>query len=424
MAIGIATAIPFGSGLDWIAYWAAQDEVLFFGLVSEISGGQMPNKATGATDYLTVTGAAGSYTFQCPDTAPYLAADTDQIWHYTDDAIREVLEADLIGYDLQHTPVKYLDDAPNSIEAIMILSSDVTGTKLNKMHSDFHLPLYWSGVLNENGYVKSNRVLAQSVWTPISGYEDETIALIARFTGSPTTATKDHYNTTIKALKDGGCWAKRNAYVLYCGFDSQASLLNLKANEFNHTLAGATPPAHTAGQYFQGDGTTGYIRTNFIPTTHGGALFTLNANSWGLGSDGWHSDNLISAGARSLTGSNRLLTIKGRTGAALGYMQNHTNVSGIPFNLTAQNEIVSERTGAANDRCLLNGVQAVTGVVASVSLMDKELYVGAYNLNGSASNFNTAKWKWFKIGGALTNDEHLAEYTALKYFADNIVATL
>ena len=51
-----------GASQSWESYWANQTEVLFFGLYSEISGGQMPNKKTGSSDYLTVAGSAGSET--------------------------------------------------------------------------------------------------------------------------------------------------------------------------------------------------------------------------------------------------------------------------------------------------------------------------------------------------------------------------
>jgi len=155
------------SGISWGSYWSHQSEVLFFGLYSEISGGQMPNKVTGATDFLTVAGSAGSETYQCPNTAAYIAADTDKIWFKTDATQRTVTTAELIGYDLQRTPVKYLDNSPNSIEAIMILSSAVTGSKRDKMFTDFRLPIMWDNSWNDYGREKSNRPdTEQILWTP------------------------------------------------------------------------------------------------------------------------------------------------------------------------------------------------------------------------------------------------------------------
>ena len=158
--IDIRNVRPF----DWAAYWASQPEVLFFGLYSDISGGQMPNRVPGATDYLTVAGVAGSETYQCPNTAPYIAADTDNIWLDKGGNPRTPTTAELITYDFTRTIIKYLDEAPNTIEAIMILSSDISVAKTNNLHRDFWLSLFWSGVLNAYGHLKENRGAERSVW--------------------------------------------------------------------------------------------------------------------------------------------------------------------------------------------------------------------------------------------------------------------
>ena len=156
-----------GGGQSWESYWASQPEVLFFGLYSEISGGQMPNKVTGSSDYLTVAGAVGSETYQCPNTAPYISADTDYIWFKTDASQRTVTTAELIGYDLQRAPVKYLDDYPNTLQAIMILSSAVTEAKRDRMFRDMRLQPYWDNSANDYGLIKSNKPLyTQVLWTP------------------------------------------------------------------------------------------------------------------------------------------------------------------------------------------------------------------------------------------------------------------
>lgn len=173
--------IPIGRGIrpkyfgkSWQSYWATQSEVLFFGLYSEIAGGRMPNKVPGATDYLTVAGSAGSETYQVPNTAPYIAADTDYIWFKTDATQRTTTTAELIGYDLQRTPVKYNDTAPNAIVAIMILNAAVTGTRRDKMFIDFWLPIMWDNSWNNNGHSKSNRSpIEQKLWTPEELYPDE-----------------------------------------------------------------------------------------------------------------------------------------------------------------------------------------------------------------------------------------------------------
>lgn len=154
-----------GASQSWESYWTRQPEVLFFGLYADISGGQMPNRKKGSSDYLTVAGAAGSETYECPNTAPYIAADTDYIWFKTDESQRTVTTAELVGYDLQRTPVKYQDASPNEIVAIIILNAAVTGTKRNYLFRDMWLPILWDNDLNGYGHIKDNRI-GQQLWTP------------------------------------------------------------------------------------------------------------------------------------------------------------------------------------------------------------------------------------------------------------------
>jgi hypothetical protein len=129
----------------------------------------MPNKITGSTDYLTVSGSAGSETYQCPNTAPYIAADTDYIWFKTDASQRTTTTAELIGYDLQRTPVKYDDDAPNALREIMILKAGeiLSASEKDNLFQYMWLSILWDNVLNAYGHIKSNRV-GQQLWTPES----------------------------------------------------------------------------------------------------------------------------------------------------------------------------------------------------------------------------------------------------------------
>ena len=148
------------------SYWVTQnDELLFFAETKNIADGKLYNQMNGSTDFLTVAGSPN--TFQCPNTAPYIAADTDFIWFKTDESQRTVTTAELIGYDLQRTPIKYGNVSPNAIDWIAIVKAGVvlTATPINKLHSSFDLSVWWSGVLNLNGVTKDNRA-GQQLWTP------------------------------------------------------------------------------------------------------------------------------------------------------------------------------------------------------------------------------------------------------------------
>jgi hypothetical protein len=148
---------------SWAGTWKSSESVLFFGQTENIADGKLYNEVTGATDFLTV--GAGTYT--CPNTAEYLAADTDKIWFNLANVNRDVTEAELIGYDLQATPVKYDNSAPHTIRAIMILDGALTAGERNLMFNDFLLHPLWDNAWNAFGVIKANRGFAQILWVPV-----------------------------------------------------------------------------------------------------------------------------------------------------------------------------------------------------------------------------------------------------------------
>jgi len=146
----------------WIVYWTSRTDILlFYGQMSNMSGGELPNEMDGATDSLTVGGTEGAYTFQCPNTAAYIAADTDYIWFKSvDSAQRTPTESNMVSYDLQRTPVKYDDGSPYTIRWIAILKAGITltATERNSLFKSFELPILWDNDLNAYGHIKDNRV--------------------------------------------------------------------------------------------------------------------------------------------------------------------------------------------------------------------------------------------------------------------------
>jgi len=149
-----------------------ESKVLFWGLYSEISGGHMPNKVTGATDYLTVSGSAGSETYQCPNTQSYINADADggldYIWFKNNAAQRTPTFAEAIGYDFTRTFFWYDDASPYHIDGVIILKAGQTLTpaESNRVRTYCHLSVWYDGTLSLYGNVKGNRGIGKSTWTP------------------------------------------------------------------------------------------------------------------------------------------------------------------------------------------------------------------------------------------------------------------
>jgi hypothetical protein len=120
------------------------------------------------SNILTVGGTAGNYTFQVPNTSPYINADTDYIWfRKTAGTRRTATESELVSYDFSKTFVKYLNVSPYSIQEVWILASGQTLTtdEENKMRDYCQLSIWWSNVSSLYGATKGNRVAERAVWT-------------------------------------------------------------------------------------------------------------------------------------------------------------------------------------------------------------------------------------------------------------------
>jgi len=412
---GTRIGIEIQSGFNWAAYWASQPEVLFFGLYSDISGGQMPNRVPGATDYLTVAGAAGSETYQCPNTAPYLSADTDQIWHYTNDSIRVVLSSELISYDFSRTIIKYDNTAPYTLRWIMILSSDFETARENKMRDSFDLSIWWSGVLSFHGNVKGNKPLFQQyVWTPEGIYEAETLTLIAKYTTPATEPLTIALDTLIKGLKAGGSpsyWSRIDCLQKYNLLAIDQIVFNFKCNGFwDATLVGS--PTFAPKLYIETAATgTKYVDTNFIPAN--GVNFQQNDASW--------FDGIVAFTTSSYNGcftTGKGLVFRGGNADGRGFFNSATvndpllNIQ-IGYNIQTRN--------GANTATIYNGGWNANNV-ASAARPDHTSLVGAWHNNAVVSGLTTTRNKTQLFGAYFSNAEADAIRTLLETFDITVAA--
>lgn len=389
MAIGCAIGTPFKSGGAWNTYWSRQPEVLFIGQIKNITGGRLYNEKTGATDYLTVGGTAGSYTFQCPNTAPYIAADTDYIWFKTDASQRTATEAELIGYDLQRTPVKYNDDSPNSIRAIMILSSAVTGSKKNKMFGDFWLSILWDNNLNANGHIKDNRV-GQQLWTPETVYDPDLVLFKTGLVTPLSSAYLAILDTFIVGLKSDLSLTNLSDYfdVFYAGASEtlETTARNLVKREHDGTIQVTTAP-YTWTQWVGVIGNPAkqtYIDTNYNPSTEADNL-TSTSNSMGFVS-------LVNRGAASSytswgNATNSRVNPAYTTVAAVRGNLNGGTLTTYDANTTTKICLIMSRTGN-NIGSSINGAALNVKVANASAFSNANEYILAYNAAGTASQYD------------------------------------
>ena len=402
--IGVGIGVGFNSGSSWQSYWTSRTDVLFFGEASKISGGKLYNQVSGSSDFLTVTGSAGSYTFQCPNTASYIATDqTDRLWTKTDDSLRTVLESDLIGFDFTKTFTKYSNAAPHTLNVIIIFKStaSLTDDDKNRLSREFSLWEFAFGVFNENGYLKENRPGA--AWAAESGFEAETITFLAVIP-EQTNARKIAINNLIKYYKDNGVWVVSDAIVILRGA-ANSILFDLKRNH-DPELVGSPTVTPDVGVSTT---TNKYIRTHFIPSTNG---VNYVQNAAGIGVKLSSYDN-TGGTTRALMGSSAETTphdvLIAQTAGSLHRINDAATVlsgGGIPIPANGYNNLT--RTNSTKCYFYRNGTKYSPSDSTSGGVPTKELYVGCSNVNGTPNYFVTATQEFYIITGAMTDAIDLA----------------
>lgn len=374
---GINLSFANNSGQSWSSYWSHQPEVLFFGLYSDIADGKMPNRVDGGATYLTVAGSAGSETFQAPNTAAYIDADMDYIWFRTDESQRIVTIAELIGYDLQRTPVKFNDDAPNAIVAIMILKSGevISGTKRDKMFTDMWLPIMWDNLWNDFGHSKSNRSpIEQVLWVP---YEDETIALTATFTTPATDGLSIAINNLILGLKDGNYWDNIDCLEKYNLIAIDQTYFNWKTATAIMTIGGTEMDFTTKLGFKDRGSGLGYIKTGFIPSN--GVKYEQNSASFIIGRK---DQSTLASGSIDgcFDGTNGLLI---RVSDGNIARVNSSSTGGATARLLVGYNVLLRRS--STDQRIYNGGW-INQSVNSTARPTVEVYLNAYNSGGNSNN--------------------------------------
>jgi hypothetical protein len=155
-----------GPGINWGQYWIDQGifDLLWTGDISgneliDISGNNnniiISDKDFDA-DYIPSDSLA---TFSIPNVEAIKTDDSDLFWTSSEGIILNKVVTELSGVDLSRTIIKYDNVEPYHVRWIGILKSSIvlTQDQIDKLHTSFNLWIWWSGVLNDNGYFKDNR---------------------------------------------------------------------------------------------------------------------------------------------------------------------------------------------------------------------------------------------------------------------------
>ncbi len=238
--------------------------------------------------------------------------------------------------------------------------------------------------------------------------------------GTVTSAYRAIVETFVTAEKVSGAWVLTDDYLALWAPSSIAALTSLKQRRLA-TAVGS--PTFTANCEYTFNGTTQYINTGFIPSTHGinctgtnqriGVYERTNVSSSGV------SAGVVDVATRALTLNNRNATVA--TARA--------NTVGVNFTLTVADsrglKAASRASGGLTVKMFDRGVKLTDGTSAiGAAAPTRSIYIGALNNAGTAASFRAASTGFVVVGGPLSDAQELAHYDAVQAFATAVGANV
>lgn len=249
-------------------------------------------------------------------------------------------------------------------------------------------------------------------------YDADAIAIFNAFTTPPTDARKTLINNFVVYLKGTGDWAKIVTCWGMAAETQQAGQINWKSPA-TFTLTLVNSPTFTADEGFNSNGTTSYINTNWIASTHGAGVYLQD-------------DAGITVYTRtSGTGSGNLFGVIGAANVkSIGFTPKFTdnnlysrfnNVNTIFYsaaNATSEALYTMLRTSSTDLTVYRNSVSLGLQSKTSDGLPTLNLYLLCANNNGTAQLFTTKQASFVIIHSGSISVANLQ--TAIETYMDGI----
>lgn len=239
--------------------------------------------------------------------------------------------------------------------------------------------------------------------------------------GAPTPAYESAVSQFISAEKAAGLWDLTDDYLPLWAPDAATALTSLKQLRLATVTAA---PTFTADRGYAFNGTTQFINTGFVPSTHA-VTMTLNSTHAEVYERTNVSSTASSLGANS--GSNRAIVVFPRDASTVLVAANGVGGVYTLSPLTSAGLTQFGRNGAttADVYGAKNGVnltQTSPLTALGASLPSNSFYVGGVNLSGSLFQARAASVGYVAWGASLTGAQRLARYTNVQAFATAVGA--
>lgn len=223
----------------------------------------------------------------------------------------------------------------------------------------------------------------------------------------------------IRAEKASGAWALTDDYwCLWAESETQA-LTSLKQRRLATAVAA---PTFTADAGYAFNGTSQYLNTGFIPSTHG-----VNCTGTNQRLGVYERTNVSASGfsAATLDAATRVLAINNRNGTIAIGRHNSAAVN-ITLSLADSRGLkaTSRASGGTTVKLYDRGVKLTDGTATSVgsAAPTRSIYIGAVNNVGTAAAFRAASIGFVVVGGPLSDAQETAHYDAVQAWATAVGA--
>lgn len=228
-------------------------------------------------------------------------------------------------------------------------------------------------------------------------------------------------NTFIRTEKASGAWALTDDYWGLWAENEAQALTSLKQLRLASAVAA---PTFTADAGYAFNGTTQYLNTGFIPSTHG-----INCTGTNQRLGVYERTNVSALGfsAATLDAATRVLAINNRNGTVATVRHNS---AGVDITLgTADSrglKAASRASGGTTVKLYDRGVKLTDGTATSPgsAAPTRSIYIGAVNNAGTAASFRAASIGFVVVGGPLSDAQELAQYNAVQAWATAVGANV
>lgn len=243
-----------------------------------------------------------------------------------------------------------------------------------------------------------------------SSYNLDTQKVVTAFSTPPTQARAKIINALIVRLQLANVWSGFDNWWLLAAEDQQAARVNWKAPGVSFTLTAVNSPTFTTDRGYAGNGTTSYLSSGWIPSTHG-VQYASGSSSVLC----WVRTN--TASTSTITGSTNDFIRNRISTSFIAGRQSGTTTTNSSTTHTAAGFAAITRPDASNINFWLNGAQLGTTVASADGVMSTtEIFICAGNNAGSPGSPTTKEISWVAWGRNFTSGEITSIYNAVNTY--------